>query len=178
MPRDGKLETAVTLFLAEQAPELARAHDELYPERVGEHIPLSLTLLYPFAPRDELNESHLEKLRDFFASRPPLSFDLARVTQWEAAAPYTAPPPRPSGSRGQVERERGPRGEEVPQLLEVALVELGARRKRVEERERERDVLRDSLGIELVVGPRELGRLLREEQRDRGLELAVAGHQP
>ena len=27
MPRDGKLETAVTLFLLEQAPELARAHD-------------------------------------------------------------------------------------------------------------------------------------------------------
>ena len=68
MPRDGKLETAVTLFLSEQAPQLALAHDELYPERVGEHIPLSLTLHYPFVPRDSLGESHLEILRDFFAT--------------------------------------------------------------------------------------------------------------
>ena len=28
------MDTAITLFLAEQAPELARAHDELYPERI------------------------------------------------------------------------------------------------------------------------------------------------
>lgn len=94
MPRDGKLETAVTLFLSEQAPELAQAHDELYPERVEERIPLSLTLLYPFAPRAELDESHLEKLRDFFASRPPLTFDIARAAQWEGGgAVYGVPEP-------------------------------------------------------------------------------------
>ena len=51
------MDTAITLFLAEQAPELAKAHDELYPERIAEHIPLSLTLLYPFAPSDELEAS-------------------------------------------------------------------------------------------------------------------------
>ena len=50
------METAITLFLAEQAPELARAHDELYPERLPEHIPLSLTLLYPFVPSEELDD--------------------------------------------------------------------------------------------------------------------------
>ena len=94
MPREGRLETAVTLFLAEQAPELARAHDELYPMRVGEQIPLSLTLLYPFAPRDELDETHVEKLRSFFASRPPLSFAIARVAQWEeGGAVYGVPEP-------------------------------------------------------------------------------------
>jgi hypothetical protein len=27
------MDTAITLFLDDQAPELARAHDELYPER-------------------------------------------------------------------------------------------------------------------------------------------------
>jgi hypothetical protein len=94
MPRDGKLETAVTLFLAEQAPELAKAHDELYPERVGEQIPLSLTLLYPFAARAELDESHVQKLRAFFASRPPLEFDIARVAQWDGGgAVYGVPEP-------------------------------------------------------------------------------------
>ena len=94
MPRNGELETGVTLFLAEQASELAAAHDELYPERVGEQIPLSLTLLYPFAPRRELNESHLQTLRDFFASRPALTFDIARVAQWEGGgAVYGVPEP-------------------------------------------------------------------------------------
>jgi hypothetical protein len=94
VPRDGELETAVTLFLAEQAPELAEAHDELYPERVSEQIPLSLTLLYPFAARADLDDSHVHKLRDFFASRRPPSFDIARVAQWEGAgAVYGVPEP-------------------------------------------------------------------------------------
>jgi len=94
MPRDGKLETAVTLVLADQAPELARAHDELYPERVDEGIPLSLTLLYPFAPPDELDEPRLGLLRDFFALREPLAFDIARVAQWDGGgAVYGVPEP-------------------------------------------------------------------------------------
>jgi 2'-5' RNA ligase superfamily len=89
------METAVTLFLAAQAPELAKAHDELYPERVAENIPLSITLLYPFAPRDELTEDELWRLRRFFASREPLSFDIARVAQWKegSRAVYGVPEP-------------------------------------------------------------------------------------
>jgi hypothetical protein len=47
------MDTAITLFLDDQAPELARAHDELYPERVLENIPLSLMLLSPFAPPEQ-----------------------------------------------------------------------------------------------------------------------------
>lgn len=92
MPRDGELETAVTLLLANQAPALAEAHDELYPERVAERIPLSLTLLYPFAPAD--SDQHLDRLRRFIASRPPFAFSLVRVVQWEGGgAVYAAPEP-------------------------------------------------------------------------------------
>ena len=89
------MDTAVTLFLADQAPELAQAHDELYPERVPENIPLSITLLYPFAPREELDEDQLQMLRTFFASRHPLSFDIARVAQWGdgSRAVYGVPEP-------------------------------------------------------------------------------------
>ena len=87
------METAITLFLAEQAPELARAHDELYPERIPENIPLSLTLLYPFAPSEELDD-YLQMTLDFFASRRPLSFNIARVAQWEGGgAVYGVPEP-------------------------------------------------------------------------------------
>jgi 2'-5' RNA ligase len=89
------MDTAVTLFLADQAPELAKAHDELYPERIPENIPLSITLLYPFVPREELNEEHLEMLRRFFAAREPLSFEIARVAQWPdgSRAVYGVPEP-------------------------------------------------------------------------------------
>lgn len=91
MPRDGELETAVTLLLADQAPALAEAHDELYPERVAEGIPLSLTLLYPFAP--VALDLHLDRLRRFLASRPPFAFSLDRLVQWEWGAVYAAPAP-------------------------------------------------------------------------------------
>jgi 2'-5' RNA ligase superfamily len=89
------MDTAVSLFLADQAPEVARAHDELYPERVSENIPLSITLLYPFASREELDEDQLRMLRTFFASRHSLTFDIVRVAQWEdgSRAVYGVPEP-------------------------------------------------------------------------------------
>ena len=90
---NGELETGVTLVLADSAPALAEAHDELYPERVSEGIPLSLTLLYPFAPREELTETHLEGLGVFFAARPPLAFELVRVDELPGAVVYAAPEP-------------------------------------------------------------------------------------
>jgi 2'-5' RNA ligase len=87
------LETVVTLVLADGAPELAEAHDELYPERILEHIPLSLTLLYPFVPRDLLREEHLETLRRFFAARRSLEFDLVRLAEFPGLVIYAVPEP-------------------------------------------------------------------------------------
>jgi hypothetical protein len=87
------LETFVTLVLADSAPALAEAHDELYPVRVDEGIPLSLTLLAPFVPLDELREEHLETLRSFFATRPPLEFELVRLDEFPRLVVYAAPEP-------------------------------------------------------------------------------------
>jgi 2'-5' RNA ligase len=85
--------TNVTLLLAAQNPALAAAHDELYPERVDEHIPLCLTLLYPWVPRDSLTNEHLEALRGFFAEQSPFEFDLARVAEFPGAVVYAVPEP-------------------------------------------------------------------------------------
>jgi hypothetical protein len=88
-----ELQTYLTLVLADQNPELAAAHDELYPERLPEGIPLSLTLLYPFADRDEVDD-HRETLLSFFASYAPFELRLARLEQWdEGGAVYAAPDP-------------------------------------------------------------------------------------
>ncbi len=84
------LQSAITLFLTGQ-PELQAAHDELYPERMDESIPLSLTLLYPFAPPDEV-EQHFPVLREFFADRPPLEFSLVRIAE-NPGGIYAVPEP-------------------------------------------------------------------------------------
>lgn len=86
-----QLQSALTLFLTGH-PDLEAAHWELYPERVEENIPLSLTLLYPFAPPDEV-EQHLDALRSFFATLPPLEFSLVRLAEFAGAGLYLVPEP-------------------------------------------------------------------------------------
>src|SRR5919108_5317221 len=88
-----RLETSITLVLEHVNPELSRAHRELYPERIPENIPFSLTLHYPWLPAAEVTESDLERLRAFFAERPPLEFDLTHVTEFPGVVAYAAPEP-------------------------------------------------------------------------------------
>lgn len=87
------LETVVTLVLEHCDPELSQAHRELYPERLDEHIPFSMTLLYPWLPVDEVSDEELERLRAFFAEQPPLEFELVRVTEFPDAVAYAEPKP-------------------------------------------------------------------------------------
>jgi hypothetical protein len=87
------LGTYLTLALADQNPALAAAHDELYPERIVEGIPLSVTLLYPFAAVTAVDE-HRGALRSFFASHRPFEVELAGLAQWEeSGAVYAVPEP-------------------------------------------------------------------------------------
>jgi hypothetical protein len=87
------LQTSITLVLEHVDPELAVAHRELYPERIPEHIPFSLTLLYPWLPAAEVTEGELERMRLFFRARPPLEFQLTRVTEFAGLVAYAVPEP-------------------------------------------------------------------------------------
>jgi hypothetical protein len=87
------LETFVTLILEDVDPALAEAHRELYPERIPEEIPLSLTLLYPWIPRDSVTAEDVDGLRSFFAGRPRLEFDLVRVAEFPGLVAYAVPEP-------------------------------------------------------------------------------------
>lgn len=87
------LHTYLALLLDGQNPELAAAHDELYPERVAEHIPLSITLLYPWIPADELVDARVDELAGFLAARPQFHFELARVAEFPGAVVYAVPEP-------------------------------------------------------------------------------------
>jgi 2'-5' RNA ligase len=90
---DRPLETSISLDLEHVDPELSRAHRELYPERIPENIPFSLTLLYPWLPAAEVTDDDLDELRAFFAARPPLEFELTRVTEFPGIVAYAAPEP-------------------------------------------------------------------------------------
>jgi hypothetical protein len=88
---DRPLETVITLVLEHVDAELSRAHRELYQERIGENIPFSLTLLYPWVPATAVTDDDLAELRSFFAARPRLEFDLTEVKEFPGAVAYAAP---------------------------------------------------------------------------------------
>jgi 2'-5' RNA ligase superfamily len=87
------LQTSITLVLEHVDRELSRAHRELYPERIAEHIPFSLTLHYPWLPAVEVTDADLARLRRFFASRRPPEFELTRVSEFPGIVAYAVPEP-------------------------------------------------------------------------------------
>ena len=87
------METSITLVLEHVDPKLARAHRELYPERIPERIPFSLTLLYPWLPADDVTERDLDRLRAYFADCRALEFDLTRVAEFPGIVAYAVPEP-------------------------------------------------------------------------------------
>jgi hypothetical protein len=86
-------DTALTLDLEHVDAELSRAHRELYPERIAENLPLSITLLYPWIPAERLSDEDVEAARAFFATRPVLRFDLVRIAEFPGAVAYAVPEP-------------------------------------------------------------------------------------
>src|SRR3954463_3372429 len=87
------MESFITLVLEHADVGLSAAHRELYPERIPERIPLSLTLLYPWIPAARIPDEELGRLREFFAGRPALSFDLVRVAEFPGVVAYAVPEP-------------------------------------------------------------------------------------
>jgi len=90
---DRPLQTSITLDLEHCSTELAQAHRELYPERIPEAIPFSLTLHYPWVPAAEVTGADLERVREYLAARPPLEFELVRVTEFPGMVAYAEPQP-------------------------------------------------------------------------------------
>ncbi len=85
------METALVLVFDDAEPfdEVRREFDA---ETVALGIPFHVTLLYPFAPRDELTDDLLATTRSFFASRPPFTFELTRIASWPQVV-YAVPEP-------------------------------------------------------------------------------------
>jgi len=85
------LETAIVLVLRDAAPFDA-VLAEFNPSTFGKGIPFHITLLYPFAARDDLTDALVMDVRAFFAARAPLAFALTRIEEFPGVI-YAAPEP-------------------------------------------------------------------------------------
>jgi 2'-5' RNA ligase len=85
------LESALVLVLGD-ASAFDAIRREFAQGAVARGIPFHITLLYPFAPVDELTDSLLEDARAFFAERRPFEFALTRVAAWPRVV-YAVPEP-------------------------------------------------------------------------------------
>jgi 2'-5' RNA ligase superfamily len=83
----------ISISLEHVSDDLSLAHRDLYPERIPEQIPFSITLLFPWLPAPAVTQDDLERLRSFFAARPPLEFALTSVAEFPDAVAYAVPEP-------------------------------------------------------------------------------------
>ena len=87
-------ETALLILVPEAEPlvsEWRAQHDQSAQRGVPAHI----TLLSPFAPTEKVDDELLTALRELFASRPPISFELRRVARFLEVAWLAPEPPEP-----------------------------------------------------------------------------------
>jgi len=60
---------------------------------VAAGIPLHVTLLFPFVPRDRLDENVFRALQELFAARAPFTLTLVGIDEFPGVA-YAVPEPR------------------------------------------------------------------------------------
>jgi 2'-5' RNA ligase len=85
------METALVIVLDDAEPfeDVRREYAAWSVER---GIPLHITLLFPFAPREELTEALLTDVRSFFAAQPSFDFALTRIAAFPQDV-YAVPEP-------------------------------------------------------------------------------------
>jgi 2'-5' RNA ligase len=86
-----RVETALVIVL-EDAEPFDEVRRDFAVATVARGIPFHVTLLYPFAPHDELSAALLAEVRSFFAVQHPFEFELTRVATWPEVV-YAVPEP-------------------------------------------------------------------------------------
>ena len=80
------------MLVLEDAEPFDEVRREYAQDAVALGIPFHVTLLYPFAPHEELTEDLLEETRLLFAGQAPFAFELTRVARWPRVV-YLVPEP-------------------------------------------------------------------------------------
>jgi 2'-5' RNA ligase len=90
--RDLSLRTALAIVLDAARTKLEPVRAELDPDAVAAGIPLHVTLLFPFVPREDLGEGVLRSLERFFDVRAPFTLTLVELGTFPDAV-YAVPEP-------------------------------------------------------------------------------------
>jgi 2'-5' RNA ligase len=88
-----ELETAISIVLDDARPQLESVRAQFHAGSIAMGIPLHVTLLYPFVPRDLLDDRTVAALEDFFAERQALTVTLVGLAEWPRVV-YAVPEPR------------------------------------------------------------------------------------
>lgn len=88
----GVAETALLVPVAAAEP-LVRAHRLALDPVAPLGVPAHVTVLYPFVPPDEVDQSVCDAITEVLARFPPFDFTLAEVRQFDDGVIYLAPEP-------------------------------------------------------------------------------------
>jgi 2'-5' RNA ligase len=86
------LRTAVAIVLDDARAQLEPVRAELDPDAVAAGIPLHVTLLFPFVPREAVDGNVVRALEEFFAARGPFTLTLVGIEEFPGVA-YAVPKP-------------------------------------------------------------------------------------
>jgi len=83
--------TALVVTVPEAEPLVSEWRAE-YDSSAQRGVPAHITLLYPFAPTENVDDQLLRRLRELFESQAPIAFELPRVARFPKVA-WLAPEP-------------------------------------------------------------------------------------
>jgi 2'-5' RNA ligase len=87
-------ETALVIAIPEAEPLVSEWRTQ-YDWSAQRGVPAHITLLYPFAPTEKVDDELLRQLRSLFAAEAAISFELARVARFPDVAWLAPEPPEP-----------------------------------------------------------------------------------
>jgi 2'-5' RNA ligase len=86
------LESALVILVSEAEP-LVGSFRDLYDAGAAMGVPAHFTVLYPFKPPDEINETVLDRLRHVFSRFEQFDFALTTIHRFSGETLYLAPEP-------------------------------------------------------------------------------------
>jgi 2'-5' RNA ligase len=86
------IETALVVLVPE-AEAAVKPFRDRYDPSAAAGMPAHITLLYPFKPPDEIDETVLDVLRHCFARFSPIEFSLGSIRRFPVEVLYLAPEP-------------------------------------------------------------------------------------
>ena len=87
-------ESALVITVQEAEPLVSEWRAQ-YDWSAQRGVPAHITLLYPFAPTEKVDEQLLGELSELFAPHPAFAFDLPRVARFPEVAWLAPEPPEP-----------------------------------------------------------------------------------